>query len=316
MARPLRIKYEGALYHITARGNEKKRIFREKADYGKFIDTLFKNKKRYGIILYGYVLMPNHYHLLIETPQANLSRFMHNLQTTYTIFFNLKYNRVGHLFQGRYKALLVDKDNYLIELIRYIHLNPVRAQIVDHPERYMWSSYREYVGTATNIDPDFVLSYFDKTRAKAIKEMKSFTIEGKLDRQTIKGKTYGQLIIGTKEFTQKIKQKIQNIKLNKEITGRRKLIPRKSIEAIIDKVTTNFDLSKKELMNKTGRWNEARKIAIYLVRNHTDTPLNILGNLFGGVHYTAISQICNRIRKKRKEDHKLDKMIHLIENKL
>ena len=146
MARPLRIEYPGAYYHVTARGNERKRIYFNKNDYLKFREYIEDAEEKYGCLLHVYVFMTNHYHMILETPQANISKVMHFINGSYTNYINKKRDRSGHLFQGRYKALLIDRDNYLLELSRYIHLNPVRANIVDKPEEYINSSYRSYVG--------------------------------------------------------------------------------------------------------------------------------------------------------------------------
>ncbi len=145
MARPLRIAFAGAFYHVTARGNERRRIFLSHRDYEKFLSYMTDAVYKYDVILHAFVLMPNHYHFIVETPKANLSAFMHNLNGTYTTYFNIKRKRAGHLFQGRYKALLIDVNNYLLELSRYIHLNPVRAGITDKPESCRYSSYRAYI---------------------------------------------------------------------------------------------------------------------------------------------------------------------------
>lgn len=118
MARPLRVEYDGALYHVTARGNERKPIYREEGDYQKFLDILSELPQRYGVIIHGYVLMGNHYHLLIETPLGNISRVMHYLNSNYTGYFNKKYKRVGHLFQGRYKGFVIEKERYLLSVSR------------------------------------------------------------------------------------------------------------------------------------------------------------------------------------------------------
>lgn len=146
MARPLRIEYIGALYHIAARGNEKNPIYKEEGDYEKFLKVLSELPQRYGVIIHGYILMVNHYHLLIETPKGNITKVMHYLNAAYSGYFNKKYKRVGHLFQGRYKGLLIEKERYLFSVSRYIHLNPVRALIVRRPEEHKWSSYPEYIG--------------------------------------------------------------------------------------------------------------------------------------------------------------------------
>src|SRR3989339_1664941 len=131
MTRPLRIEYPGAVYHVTSRGNEKKAVFKDDQDRESFLNTLYRVNKRYNWLCHAYCLMTNHYHLLIETPNANLSTGMRQLNGVYTQALNRRRNRVGHVFQGRYKAVLVQKDNHLLELCRYIVLNPVRAGLVD-----------------------------------------------------------------------------------------------------------------------------------------------------------------------------------------
>ena len=146
MARPLRIEYPGALYHVISRGIEKKDIFQDSRDRMRFLGLLEECCERFGIIIYCYVLMSNRYHILLVTTQANLNRVMHWLNTCYASYFNYRYKRNGPLFQGRYKAILVDKDHYLLELTRYIHLNPYKAGIVKDPAAYRWSTYRSYWG--------------------------------------------------------------------------------------------------------------------------------------------------------------------------
>ena len=133
MARPLRILYPGAFYHITSRGNEQKALFKSNKDREKFIEYLESATERYDAVIHAYCLMDNHYHILLETPSGNLSKIMAHINGAYTNYFNAKRERSGHLFQGRYKAILVEADEYAKELSRYIHLNPVRANIVEHP---------------------------------------------------------------------------------------------------------------------------------------------------------------------------------------
>src|SRR5512135_2237813 len=140
MARPLRIEYPGALHHITARGNARKRIYKNDADREAFLETLRDVVKRFGWVCHAYCLMDNHYHLLIETPEGNLSRGMRQLNGIFTQRLNRRHGRVGHLFQGRFKAIVVERESYLLELCRYVVLNPIRAGMVTHLERYPWSS--------------------------------------------------------------------------------------------------------------------------------------------------------------------------------
>ena len=141
MARPLRIEFPNAFYHVTSLGNERKTVFRNNRDRERFLSYLESAHERYGAILHVYCLMDNHYHLLLETPRGNLSQSLHHINGAYTTYFNIKHRRSGHLFQGRFKAILVEKDSYSGELSRYIHLNPVRAGLVKNPLRYGWSSY-------------------------------------------------------------------------------------------------------------------------------------------------------------------------------
>lgn len=135
MVRPLRIEFPGAIYHITSRGNARGNIFLEKTDREKFLTIVDEVLERYHWICYGYCLMNNHYHIIIETPEGNLSKGMRHINGVYTQYFNWRHNNVGHIFQGRFSAILIQKERHLLELCRYVILNPVRAGIVDLPEK-------------------------------------------------------------------------------------------------------------------------------------------------------------------------------------
>ncbi len=149
MARPLRISYPGTVYHVTARGNDRQAIVRDKADRQRFVRTLADMIEHYQVCCHAWVLMENHYHLVLEAPQANLSQAIRHLNGVYTQAFNRGHQRVGHLFQGRFKAIPVEKETYLLELCRYVVLNPVRAGLVPHPRAWRWSSYRATAGEQT-----------------------------------------------------------------------------------------------------------------------------------------------------------------------
>jgi len=176
MPRKPRIHFPGALYHVIARGNRREKIFRSKKDYQLYLSFLSEYKDRYGFSLYAYTLMSNHVHLLIEVGEAPLSRIMQNLQFRYTRNFNIKYKNYGHLFQGRYKAILCEKDSYLLELSTYIHLNAVRAGLVKDPINYQWCSYRSYIREDKDnlVERDFILSQFSDKKKVAIKEYEHF----------------------------------------------------------------------------------------------------------------------------------------------
>ena len=179
MARKPRIEYPGAFYHIMTRGNRKIKIFFDDEDRERFIETISRYKKKYDLVVYAYTLMDNHIHLLIERGSAPLSKAMQGMLQSYTQWHNRRYEKVGHLFQGRYKAILCDKDSYLLVLIRYIHLNPVRAGYVDVPEEYQWSSHRAYLGLSRSdiVDVDFALGQFAPKRGKAIRLYREFINE-------------------------------------------------------------------------------------------------------------------------------------------
>ena len=180
MARPLRVEYPGAFYHVINRGNAGEDVFKSLRDREKFIEYLETASLRFSIRIHTYCLMTNHYHLLVETPEANLSRAIQWINVSYAVYFNVKRQRSGHLFQGRFKALLVDADEYLKHLSRYIHLNPVRAKMVESAADYPWSSYPFFIGKEKIpqwLAADWLLSQFGKNLREAKKNYKAF-VEG------------------------------------------------------------------------------------------------------------------------------------------
>ncbi|WP_367268239.1 transposase, partial [uncultured Thiohalocapsa sp.] len=181
MARPLRIEFPGALYHVTSRGDRREPIYEDDADREQFLATLAEVVERYNWLCHAYCLMTNHYHLLVETVDGNLSKGMRQLNGVFTQSSNRRHGRQGHLFQGRFKGILVDKDSYLLELSRYVVLNPVRAGMVTAPEQWCWSSYRVTAGESAPpgwLETDFVLGQFAEDRERAQARYKRFVLEG------------------------------------------------------------------------------------------------------------------------------------------
>lgn len=181
MARPLRIEFSGALYHITARGNERKDIFVDDMDRRRFLDTLTDAGDRFDWLCHAYCLMSNHYHLLVETGSATLSRGMRHLNGVYTQAFNRRHRRVGHLFQGRFTGILVEKEPYLLELARYIILNPVRARMVHTAAEWPWSSYQATAALAAPhpcLTRDWILAAFGTQLREASRRYRDFVSEG------------------------------------------------------------------------------------------------------------------------------------------
>lgn len=210
MARPPRIEFPGAFYHIIVRGNQRQDIFLDDQDRSEYLTRIQRYRKERGFILYAYVLMTNHVHLLIETPLTPISRIMQLISLTYTQYFNRKYNKVGHLFQGRYKSLLCDRDEYLLSLVRYIHLNPVRADVVKGPGEYGWSSHNDYLrGKSDIVQPDRVLRLFSERVSRARKLYEEFVNEAiGTGRDEELYSAVGQQIVGDDTFVETVEKKV------------------------------------------------------------------------------------------------------------
>lgn len=206
MARKPRIEFPGAFYHVMARGNHRAEIFRNDRDRERFLEKLLEYKIRFDFILYAYTLIPNHFHLLIETRDIPLSKIMQGVLQSHTQWFNRKYETVGHLYQGRYRAIICDKTSYLLALVRYLHINCIRAGIVKRLRDYRWSSHRIYLGIEQSdlIDTNLVLCQFSKNKRKAIHTYKSFMDEG-IRKQNVEGQlfTTGQQFLGDESFIEK-----------------------------------------------------------------------------------------------------------------
>lgn len=254
MARPIRLEFPNALYHVMSRGNGGSNIFVEDKNRHIFLELFEELLMRYDIICYAYCLMDNHYHLLIETPKANLSQLMRGLNGRYTKYFNKTYRRMGHVFQGRYKAIIVQKDCYLLELSRYIVLNPVRAGMTHNPEQYTWSSYRASTGKSPCpewLAADNVLVSFDDQRKNAIVQYQQFVREG-ID-QPFSGNIVQQAYLGDQTFINHVQQYISQKQSDSiHITQRSKKSPKKPIEEIISAIS-NRDKAMK-VIYETGHY--------------------------------------------------------------
>jgi len=283
MTRPLRLEFNGAIYHVTSRGNARQVIFLNGEDFADFLSVLASVVKRYHFLLHAYCLMDNHYHLLIETPEGNLSKGMRQLNGIYTQRFNQKHQRVGHLMQGRYKAILVDKDNYLLELCRYIVLNPVRAGIVKDPKDYRWSSYQATAGYSNTpgLSSDWILSQFGEEQKKAVRQYQAFVLSGikaASPLETVKG----QLYLGKEAFMDQIGHLLQGKEKSKEIPRKQRYITRLSLKEVLI------------YRNKNQR-DQAISIA-YLKYAYT---LKEIAEYLG-IHYTTVSRAVKRIEEKEK----------------
>jgi REP element-mobilizing transposase RayT len=208
MARPLRLEFPGALYHLTSRGDGREDVFLTAADREAFLQVLAQVVDRFGWLCHAYCLMDNHYHLLVETPQANLSRGMRQLNGVYTQAFNRAHGRVGHVFQGRFKSILVEKEPHLLELARYIVLNPVRARSVRRAVDWPWSSYRATAGleaAPSFLAVDWILGQFGRSRRKAQEAYREFVAEGR--GASPWESLVGQVFLGNERFVRRLQAK-------------------------------------------------------------------------------------------------------------
>ncbi len=206
MARPLRIEFAGALYHVTSRGDRREPIFDEVSDFNLFLTVLAQTIDRFNWVCHSYCLMTNHYHLVIETPDGNLAKGMRQLNGVFTQASNRKHRRTGHLFQGRYKAILVDSDSYLLELSRYVVLNPVRVAMVEQADHWPWSSYRPTVGLEDQprwLTTDAILTHFGQRRDQAREAFSRFVAEG-VGRPSIWNGLKQQIYLGDECFVEKM----------------------------------------------------------------------------------------------------------------
>jgi putative transposase len=294
MARQLRIEYEGAFYHITSRGNQKGHIFWDERDRHEFKKILVRTKERYGYLLHAYVLMDNHFHLLIETPLANIKQIMQNINTSYTVYVNRIHDRVGHLFQGRYKAFIVDKENYLLELGRYIHLNPVRAGIVKMPEDYRWSSYNDYILRGRGsmlVDTKNTLCSFSTRRSVAAVKYREFVNAGIREKNPLE-ETCGS-IAGGEEFKERVLKHLKQVPDQAEIKDIRKIEPRHEIEDILRAVTRHYELKKEDLLKRTRTFGKQRGIAVFLCKTLSGKKNAEIGKVFG----ITLQGVTNTLRR-------------------
>ncbi len=213
MSRPIRIEFSGALYHVTSRGDRREAIYEDDEDRIRFLEILQNVIQNFNWTCHAYCLMTNHYHLVIETPDANLSKGMRQLNGVYTQASNRRHQRSGHLFQGRYKAILVDADVYLLELSRYVVLNPVRAGIVVRPEQWLWSSYQAMVNEIESppwLATDGLLAQFSTQREQAIEQYKRFVAQG-IGQESLWKNINRQVYLGNDDFVVKMQSKIKKV---------------------------------------------------------------------------------------------------------
>jgi len=324
MARALRILIPGAHYHVTCRGNERKAIFRDDIDREAFLEKLRGSLAIYQVELHAYVLMSNHFHLMVSTPRGNLSEFMRHFNVSYTSAYNRRHKRVGHLYQGRYQAILIDQDSYLLELSRYVHLNPVRIrphqgkpipEQIRELEKYRWSSYPGYVEGKKRhswVRYDSVLGQIGESRAR----YRHFVLEGMRDGYTTpwEGVT-GQVVLGEPDFVERIKRRVDKPGSKREQPSIGQL-EAKGAQAVLREVVRYFGVDGKRLTGKRTGFRDERAVAMETIYRHAGLSQAEIGRMFEGLDYTAVSRERTRLRQRIEENPTLSKAIKAIEMKL
>ncbi len=278
MARPLRLEFPGAIYHVTSRGNARNVIFLDDEDRTLFLGCLGEVVARLGWRAHAYCLMDNHYHLLIETPEGNLSIGMRQLNGVYTQRFNRRHGRVGHVFQGRFKAIVVDRDSYLLELCRYVVLNPIRAGMVEQIERHAWSSYPATVGLAACpawLETDWVPGRFAKTRAVARRRYAAFVAEGG-NLPAPWPAVRGQALLGSEAFVEKMRPLLEGARDLREIPRTQRLLHRPTLGRMFTKAVQG---------DKVLRDGAIRNA--YLEHGYSMAAIA----RYAGLHYSTVSKV-------------------------
>lgn len=295
MARQVRLEFPGAFYHVISRGEKRQDIFLENDDRFRFIEKLEETFDKFKIKVHCYVLMNNHFHLLLETPLGNLSKAIHFLNTSYSNWFKAKHKIIGSVFQGRYKSILVDKEEYLLVLSAYIHLNPVRAKIVKMPAEYKWSSFASYVFNCHTYPWLFtteILELFSGNRGAY--EQYVVAQHHQFDETTTDEFRGKNSILGSDDFTKESKARIAALK--EKIDHREKpdlkhlsTLDPEFIRSILFKI---FCISEKDLMQRC-HGNIYRKLYSYSLKKYTSLSLREIGSLID-MDYSAVSQMINR----------------------
>lgn len=311
MARGLRIEFEGALYHLLARGNGRQSIFESEADQERFLALLAQSAGRFDVAVHGFVLMGNHFHLLAQTRRANLSRWMHWLLVAYSVYFNRRHGRSGHLLQGRYKSLVVEAGEYLLTLSRYLHLNPVgglrlgRGTPVERRERlrdFPWSSYRSYAGLSRAwpfVEQELVLGELGGDRRGRHLRYRRFVEEGLVrEVENPFAAVRWQTLLGSESFVQTVLDRLQDDRGRRREMGAQVRGQRAQLEPgeIVARVAKEYGINSGRILGREEWGLAARNVAMWLVWERGGLSLAQIGAFFGGLDYAAVAQ---RIRRAR-----------------
>ena len=319
MSRPLRIEYPGAWYHVMNRGRRSEETFPEHKDYCRFIDLLIESCELWNIRISAYCLMPNHYHLLIHTPDGNLSRCMRHINGVYTQRYNKAHGCDGQLFRGRFKSILVEGDSYVLQLVRYIHRNPLRANLTKNMDKYKWSSHIGYISKAKKWDwlhKDFILSMLTSDPTSQISAYKHFvSMDESEELLGLLDSPKWPPFLGGKQFLDWVKKAFFESKREKEVPDSIHLAPDLSqIKAVV----CDYYRIHESILHKKQRGvaNKPRDVAIYLARMLRQEELQSIGKNFGLSNYSSVSTVVDRVKsqidRERKFRSQVEEIMHMI----
>jgi REP element-mobilizing transposase RayT len=294
------------------RGRRAEIIFTNTDDYQQFVELLKETVELWNLRISAYCLMPNHYHLLVQTPEANISRCMRHINGVYTQRYNSLHHCEGQLFRGRFKSILVDADNYLLQLMRYIHKNPLRSGLTDKLDDYAWSSHQGYLSLSKKWDwlhKEFVLSCFAKNKRDRLKHYRRFMSNKDTEQiRKVFEKKKWPAFLGSDHFVNILKEKFFLKKLDDEVPQVIELAPEMS--RIIKLVCQHYQLREDDMLrSKRGCFNEPRNVAIYLTRRLRNDTLKQIGEQFGIKKYSSVSSVIERTKSLISEDRKLKKKV-------
>ena len=320
MARALRIQYPGAVYHVTHKGNERRSIFSTDDDRYKFLKIISTGQETYSVILHSYVLMDNHFHLLVETPRGNLAEFMRYLNITYTSYFNRTYSRSGHLYQGRYKSYLIEKETYLSAVSRYIHLKPSRTKSIQtrsskeqlrYLVSYRWSSLSGFTNLAKRSDfvkYRYILEEFGGDTAAGRAAYKKQIMLDLTRGEVIPDSIVGNSVLGTEHFISMVREKYLPVNKDRERPAIGKIMSYGSEKKIIGIIAGVAKVSEEELLTTPG---VMRQVAMAMLYQHGGLTNPQIGKLMG-IDYSTVSQGRKRLRSRVKTDMDLSVLLEEI----
>lgn len=305
MARPWRIQYEGAIYHVMSRGVGGGNIYLTNDDYSRFLDYVASAREKFNLDIFAFVLMSNHYHILLRTNEANLSRTMQWIQTAYSVYYNRNHKRSGHLFQGRYKSVLVENESYWHILSLYIHLNPIRAGMVKKLREYKWSSYHDYVNVMKRnkwVNSEAVLEGICSNKQESRREYRKLIREASgRENDFLEDIKYG-MILGSDKFVGWVQRKFidRTEKEDADLPQKKRISDEGVIERVVGEIMHNYKVDKTTLLQRKRHIPfEARDVSMYILKTYTGLTNKAIGEMFG-VSISAVNKAAIRINAQSK----------------